>query len=88
MNGNPQFQRVDEIVEQTEEGTYPQFKQSLLIIDQGSECASDRITSYNVCYTKLLRLGHVADKPVLPLGIMAGLDADKGRISLLESAVL
>jgi len=35
-----------------------------------------------------LSFGHVADKPVLPLGIHAALDAGSGRLSLLESAVL
>jgi muramoyltetrapeptide carboxypeptidase len=33
-------------------------------------------------------IGHVADKPTLPIGIMARLDADTGRISLTENAVL
>lgn len=35
-----------------------------------------------------ISFGHVADKPVLPLGIMAGLNADAGQLTLLESAVL
>ncbi len=38
-----------------------------------------------VCFG--LSLGHVKHKPTLPLGILAELDADKGRISLLEGAV-
>jgi len=34
-----------------------------------------------------LSLGHIKDKPTLPLGIKARLDADKGRLALLEKAV-
>jgi muramoyltetrapeptide carboxypeptidase len=41
---------------------------------------------YPVCFG--LSLGHIKDKPTLPLGIEAELDADKGRLSLLESAVI
>ncbi len=35
-----------------------------------------------------LSLGHVKHKPTLPMGILAELDADKGRLSLLEGAVV
>ena len=48
----------------------------------------DRMKKYDMPVCLGLSLGHVADKPTLPLGIMAGLDADTGRLSLLESAVL
>ena len=41
---------------------------------------------YPVCFG--LSLGHIKDKPTLPLGIEAELDADSGRLSLLESAVV
>ncbi len=34
-----------------------------------------------------LSLGHIANKPTMPLGVKARLDADSGRISLLEKAV-
>ncbi|HHJ53181.1 MAG TPA: LD-carboxypeptidase [Caldithrix abyssi] len=34
-----------------------------------------------------LSLGHIANKPTMPLGIKVRLDADSGRISLLEKAV-
>ena len=34
-----------------------------------------------------LSLGHIKDKPTLPIGIQAQLDADKGELSLLEGAV-
>lgn len=33
-------------------------------------------------------LGHIKDKPTLPLGIRARLDANTGRLSLLEAAVI
>ena len=48
----------------------------------------DRMKKYKMPVCLGLSLGHVADKPVLPLGVMAGLNADTGRISLLETAVL
>jgi len=35
-----------------------------------------------------LSLGHIKDKPTLPIGIQARLDADKGQLSLLEGAVV
>jgi len=34
-----------------------------------------------------LSFGHIKDKPTLPIGIQASLDADKGQLSLLEGAV-
>ena len=34
-----------------------------------------------------LSLGHIKDKPTLPVGIAAKLDATTGRLSLLEAAV-
>jgi len=34
-----------------------------------------------------LSLGHVSDKPTLPIGIRAELDADRGRLIILEAAV-
>ncbi|WP_457566491.1 S66 peptidase family protein [Caldithrix abyssi] len=33
-------------------------------------------------------LGHIKDKPTMPLGIKAQLDADAGRLTLLEAAVV
>ncbi len=35
-----------------------------------------------------LSLGHVADKPTIPIGAKVMLDADTGRISILENAVV
>lgn len=48
----------------------------------------DRMARYKMPVCLGLSLGHVADKPVLPLGVKTGLNADTGRISLLENAVL
>jgi muramoyltetrapeptide carboxypeptidase len=47
----------------------------------------DRLKSYDFPCCMGLSLGHVADKPTLPLGVLAEMDADIGRLSLLESAV-
>jgi muramoyltetrapeptide carboxypeptidase len=41
--------------------------------------------SFPVCLG--LSLGHVADKPTLPIGVKVKLDADNGRLSILENAV-
>ncbi|KAA3613761.1 MAG: LD-carboxypeptidase [Calditrichaeota bacterium] len=41
--------------------------------------------SFPVCFG--LSIGHIKNKPTLPLGIKARLDATKGRLSLLEAAV-
>ena len=35
-----------------------------------------------------LSLGHIKDKPTLPIGVLARLDADKGELSILEGAVV
>jgi len=40
---------------------------------------------YPVCVG--ISIGHVKDKPTLPLGVQASLDADQGTLTLLESAV-
>lgn len=32
-------------------------------------------------------LGHIKNKPTMPIGVMAGLDADKKKLSILEAAV-
>jgi muramoyltetrapeptide carboxypeptidase len=52
-----------------------------------SQIIFDRITPYNIPCAMGLSLGHIANKPTLPLGIAAEIDANKGRISILESAV-
>lgn len=48
----------------------------------------DRFKEYDYPVCLGLSLGHIKDKPTLPLGIEAELDTDKGRLSLLESAVI
>ena len=52
------------------------------------EVIKDRFKDFDYPVCLGLSLGHIKDKPTLPLGIKAELDADKGRISLLESAVI
>ena len=47
----------------------------------------DRFKSFDYPVCLGLSLGHIKDKPTLPIGIEAELDANKGRLSLLESAV-
>ncbi len=51
------------------------------------EIIGDRLSKYNIPACLGSSLGHVANKPTLPLGVKAQLDADSGRLSLLESAV-
>ena len=52
------------------------------------EVIIDRFKNYKFPVCLGLSLGHVADKPTIPVGAMAKLDADTGRISILENAVL
>jgi muramoyltetrapeptide carboxypeptidase len=47
----------------------------------------DRLKSYNIPCCIGLSFGHTPHKPTLPLGIIAELNADKGHLALLESAV-
>jgi muramoyltetrapeptide carboxypeptidase len=51
------------------------------------EVIEDRFKNYNFPVCLGLSLGHVADKPTIPIGIKVKLDADNGRISILENAV-
>jgi len=62
----------------------PGYSSSLSVED----VIKDRFKEYDypVCFG--LSFGHIKDKPTLPIGIEAELDADKGRLSLLESAVI
>lgn len=62
----------------------PSFSASLSV----EEVISDRFREFEYPVCLGLSLGHVKDKPVLPLGISAELNADTGRLSLLESAVI
>jgi len=52
------------------------------------EVIKDRFKRFDYPVCLGLSLGHIKDKPTLPLGIEAELDADMGRLSLLESAVI
>ncbi|MBC7187912.1 MAG: LD-carboxypeptidase [Calditrichaeota bacterium] len=51
------------------------------------EVISDRLGHLGRPVVFGLSLGHAADKPTLPIGVMATLDAGKGRLSLDEPAV-
>ncbi len=51
------------------------------------EVIGDRLSKYAIPACLGLSIGHVANKPVLPLGVKAKLDADAGKLSILESAV-
>ncbi len=51
------------------------------------EVIADRLQKYKMPVCLGLSLGHVANKPTMPLSIRARLDADRGRLTLLESAV-
>jgi muramoyltetrapeptide carboxypeptidase len=62
----------------------PGYSSSLSV----EEVIKDRFKEFNYPVCLGLSLGHIKDKPSLPLGIEAELDADSGRLSLLESAVV
>jgi len=62
----------------------PAFNNSLSVEEVIEEVFKD--FDFPVCLG--FSIGHIKDKPTLPLGIKARLDADKGRLSLLESAVV
>jgi muramoyltetrapeptide carboxypeptidase len=51
------------------------------------EIINDRLSKYRIPACMGLSIGHIANKPTLPLGINARLDAGSGKLSLLESAV-
>ncbi len=51
------------------------------------EIIQDRLGELGVPVLYGLSLGHVADKPVLPLGIMARVDFSRCKIAIVESAV-
>jgi muramoyltetrapeptide carboxypeptidase len=52
------------------------------------EVIEDRFKNYDFPVCLGLSLGHVADKPTIPIGIQVQLNADRGRISFLENAVV
>ena len=51
------------------------------------EIIANRIQRYNIPTCIGVSLGHIANKPTLPLGVQCRLNADAGRITVLESAV-
>ena len=51
------------------------------------EIIADRLVRYNIPACIGLSLGHIADKPTLPIGVKCELNADKGSLKILESAV-
>lgn len=62
----------------------PAFNNTLSV----EEVMHDRLSGLNVPVLFGLSFGHIADKPVLPLGIAATLDLNEGWLALSESAVV
>lgn len=52
------------------------------------EIIADRLVRNNIPACIGLSLGHIADKPTLPLGVECELNADQGRLKILENAVI
>jgi muramoyltetrapeptide carboxypeptidase len=63
------------------------FKPSTYSTLSKEEIIADRIKKYNIPACLGLSLGHIADKPTIPLGVECRLDAGAGRLTLLSSAV-
>jgi len=63
------------------------YKSSYYSTLSKEEIITDRINKYNLPACIGLSLGHIANKPTLPLGVECKLDADTGRLTILESAV-
>ncbi|OPZ73052.1 MAG: putative murein peptide carboxypeptidase [bacterium ADurb.Bin478] len=61
----------------------PAFQNTLSV----EEIISDRLGQLDIPVLFGLSLGHVADKPVLPLGVQVAVDADQRRYEILEPAV-
>ena len=62
----------------------PGFNSSLSV----EEIIDDIFKDYSFPVCVGLSLGHIKEKPTMPLGIRARLDGDAGRIALLEAAVV
>jgi muramoyltetrapeptide carboxypeptidase len=62
----------------------PAYSSSLSV----EEIIKDRFKEFDYPVCLGLSLGHIKDKPTLPLGIEAEIDANQGRLTLLESAVI
>ena len=52
------------------------------------EIILDRLEKYDIPTCIGLSLGHIANKPTLPLGLKCRLDADKGKLTIPENAVV
>lgn len=52
------------------------------------EIIANRLENYKIPTCIGLSLGHIANKPTLPLGLKCKLNADTGKITILESAVI
>jgi len=74
----------DQLKDITPASYRPAFNNSLSV----EEVIKDVFKEYDFPVCVGLSVGHIKDKPTLPIGIKILLDADKGRISLLEPAVL
>ncbi len=61
----------------------PGFNSSLSV----EEIIDDIFKDYSFPVCVGLSLGHIKEKPTMPLGVRARLDGDAGRIALLEAAV-
>jgi len=64
------------------------FKSSYYSTLSKEEIITDRIKRYKIPACIGLSLGHIANKPTLPLGVQCRLNADEGRITVLENAVV
>lgn len=62
----------------------PNFEMSVSL----DEVFRDRFKGLNIPVMKGLPIGHEENNATIPVGIMAELDADKGKLSFLESAVI
>ncbi len=63
------------------------YQPAFLTTLSAEEVIGDRLGQLRIPVVFGLSLGHAADKPTLPLGVMASLDASKGRLSIDEPAV-
>jgi muramoyltetrapeptide carboxypeptidase len=63
------------------------FKASYYSTLSKEEIIADRLGKYNIPACIGLSLGHIANKPTLPLGVECRLDANIGRLTILEGAV-
>ena len=66
----------------------PDFKNNILFLEEvGEEILDDHIKLLGIPAWYGSMIGHIENKFTIPLGVEAEIDADNGRISLLEPAV-